>query len=307
MRPKANIPAKQANRPDISLKEYLGAHVFEKAVELYEYLRAPLFKKRDTGISYRYFDFWIERNVLPPNDKYERLNFIEFFWLQIISRLKDFGVKPAALAALRNGMFKAIEIKGLPDKREQIKGYIKGMQITKAEKERLIKALETEGPGNIDTGVTVLELLLHRCILMRKALAIGVFTNGTYLIIDRENESKYSPEHLQQLSNSHYVHLSLSKILSDYLKTEVAIRTVPELKLLTDAENKLYSAIKTGDYESITVRFKDKKIKTLELKTSVKTNRKIIDVLSEGDFAEIVVKKHNGEITRIEQNIKINY
>ncbi len=306
---KAAITEKPATETNFSLKDYLGKEVFEKSVELYDYLRLPLFRKKDTGIVNRYFNWWAKENVLPENqNKAGRLTFVEFVWVKMIEQLKAFGVPLPIMAKVREGLFKNVEIKGLPDKKEQFKEYLKKLEINKEEKSELLKLLDNEGhKNNVDTGVTVLELLLLRCILKRKALGIGVFEDGAYIIIDRENENKYAKENLELLNNSHYVQISISKILSEYLQTELAIQTIPNLKLLSYPENKLYEAIKTGDYESITVRFKDKKIKVLELKKSANVRRKIIDVLSEGDFAEIVVKKHNGEISKIEQSIKINF
>jgi hypothetical protein len=109
------------------------------------------------------------------------------------------------------------------------------------------------------------------------------------------------------LNNSHYVTISVSKILSEFLRSDLAFDIIPKINLLTYPENKLYEAIQTGEYESIVVHFKDKKIKVLELKKNANVQKKMIDILSEGNFAEIIVKKHKGVVTKIEQNIKIAF
>lgn len=306
MKPKAPIPQNEPAQGVSQLKEYLGADILGKVVEVYEHLRLPLFRKKDIGFNAGYLKFWAEKKVLPESgNKAGRLTFADFIWVKIITQLKDFGVLTEIMAKLRAALYQTVKINGLFN---DFKERINKLNASKEDKAVLLKLLEAETLGkNIDTGVTVLELLILTCILRRKSLAIGVLLDGSFLIIDRENESKYSPENLELLYNTPFVQISISQILSSYLKSDIGVQTVPDLQLLTGAENKLYHAIKTGDYETITIRFKDKKIKTLELKKSISTNRKIIDVLSEGEFAEVVVKKHNGDISRIEQNIKINF
>ena len=292
-----------------SLHEFFGKDVFEKSAELFEYVNRPMFKRKDAGVTYRNLFWWADEGILDIGAKeYGKFTFVELVWVKIVEQLRTFNVPLPLIAIYKKNLFETIKITGLPDKKEKLKSYLDNLDIAAEDKSRLLETVETKAnKKSTDTGVTVLQLLIISCILKRKFLAIAFFADGFSLIVDREAERLYTQANRERLENGHYVRVSVSKILAEYLKSELAFKTVPELRLLTLAENKLYEAIKTGEYDSIVIHFKDKKIKSLELKKSAGVQRKIIDLLNEGNFAEIIVKKHNGVVTKIEQNIKLAF
>jgi len=309
MRTRKIIPESKAVESNFSLKDYFGKDVFEKAAELYEYVNRPMFKRKETGVSHRNLNWWASEDVLGMAAKeYSKFSFVELVWVKIIEQLRTFGVPLPLIAIYKKHLFETIKIDGLPSKRELLKKYLADLDIPAGEKNKLLETIKPEhNKKDSDTGVSYLQLLIMSAILKRKPLGIAFFYEGFYLIIDKQAEASYTDRKADLLNNGHYVRVSLSKILSGFLTSDLAFQYVPELRLLTLAENKLYEAIKTGEYESITVNFKERKIKALELKKSVSVQKRIIDVLNENKFSEIVVKKHNGIVTKIEQNIKIAF
>jgi hypothetical protein len=309
MNKRKTIPTNKSTEPEFSLSGYFGKDVFEKAGELFEYLGKPVFKHNKTGVSHRNLNWWISEKILEKKtDEINRFTFTEFVWIKIVEQMRLFNVPLPYLASLKEKLFETIKLKGLSTQKEQAKEYIEKLGLKAEEKQKLLTLLrpETYQPKQ-DTGVSILQLLIIESVLKRKPLGLAFFANGSYIVIDKNKENFYSENDLDLLNGSHYIHINISKILSEFLRSDLAFEIVPKINLLTYPENKLYEAIQTGEYESIVVHFKDKKIKVLELKKNANVQKKIIDILSEGNFAEIIVKKHKGVVTKIEQNIKIAF
>ncbi len=223
--------------------------------------------------------------------------------------MRVFNVPLPYLAILKTRLFDVVQIKGVLSRIELYKDFVSDLKISPEEKQKLLAFLKSENTGteNAQAGVSMLQLIILECILKRKAISLAFFPDCSYMVIDKSKEHLYTESDLALLNHSHYMTVCISKLLSDFLRSDLAFEIVPKIQLLTYPENKLYEVIRTGDYESILIQFKDKKIKHMELKKGIDTQKKIVDILSEGEFSEIVVKKHKGIVTKIEQNIKIAF
>lgn len=303
------IPDLKKNRVEFSLNEFFGKDVFEKSAELLEYVNLPLFKRNETGVSQRNLNWWTSEEALRMEAKEaKRFSFVEFVWVRIVEQLRSFSVPLPLISSYKQNLLDTIKTKGLPDQKEKLKSYLSGLDIPSEQKKKLLETVDTDlSKKGTDTGLTLLHLVIMNSVLKRKPVSLAFFADGNVLLIDKEIEHLQSERNKGLLENGNYVRVSVSDILAKFLKSDLGFKAVPELRLLTLAENKLYEAVKTGEYESITVNFKDKKIKSLELKKNASVQKKIIDVLNENRFSEIVVKKHNGIVTRIEQNIKLAF
>jgi hypothetical protein len=303
------IPTDKSTDPEFSLNGYFGKDVFEKAGELFEYLNKPVFKHNKTGVSHRNLNWWISEKVLEKKiDEINRFTFTEFVWIKMAEQMRLFNIPLPYLANLKGKLFETIKLKGLQTKKEQAKEYIEKLELKAKEKEKLLSLLNPEiNTDKQNDGVNILQLLIIECILNRKPLSLAFFANGSYLIIDKSKEHLYSVNDLNLLSGLHYVNISISKILSEFLRSDLAFVVLPKIRLLTYPENKLYEVLGSGDYESIAVHFKDGDMESLDIKKNAAAQKKMIDILSEGSFAEIVVKKNKGVVVKIEQNSKIAF
>lgn len=307
MNKRKSIPKSKGGSSEFSLNEYFGKDVFEKAAELYDYIKLPVFRKIDTGISGRHFQWWTEEGVLEENNhKAGRLTFVEFVWVKMVEQLRLFNVPLPYIAGIRPELFDPIEIKGLADAGERMLNYIDNLAVSKEAKKGLLNLIPPDSEKKpIDIQVGILELVLLESILKRKSVSFAFFPQGQFLIIDKAKKHLMKEADLNRLNNEHHIRINTSKIISEFLSSDLAFNTVPKIQLLTYPENKLYEAIRLSEYESITVHFRNKKIKSLELKRSESVQKKMMGVIDEGAFSEIIVKKHNGAITKVEQNIKL--
>lgn len=308
MNKRKEIPTLKAIRPDISLNEFFGKETLEKTVELLEYINLPLFKRNQTEISHRFLNWWTSENVLDKNiQEAGRFTFTEYIWIKVVEQLRAFNLPLPFIATLKTKLFEPIKLKGFISKADQVKNYIHELGISETEKKKLIDFVVNENKSVADTGVSLFQLIILESILKRKSISVAVFQNCEFLILDKTKESLYTENDLNLLETGTYIKVSVSKLLSEFLRSDLAFSVMAKIQLLTYPENKLYECIHTGDYESIHIHFKDKKIKSLDLKKAVDTKQKIINILSEGEFAEITVRKNKGIITKLEQALKITF
>lgn len=302
------IPTLKSIRPDLSLNDFFGKDTLEKTVELLEYINLPIFKRNQTDISHRFLNWWTSENVISKNIQVAgRFTFTEYIWIKAVEQLRAFNVPLPFIATLKTKLFEPIKLKGFVSKTDQAKNFIYDLGISESEKKKLLDFVLTENKTNADTGVNLFQLIILESILKRKPISIAVFQNCEFLIIDKTKEILYTANDLELLESGTYIKVSISKLLSEFLKSDLAFTVMAKIQLLTYAENKLYDCIHTGEYESILIHFKDKKIKSLDLKKAVDTKQKIINILSEGEFVDITIKKHKGIIAKIEQTLKIAF
>lgn len=60
-----------------------------------------------------------------------------------------------------------------------------------------------------------------------------------------------------------------------------------------------------GRCEAITLHFKDRQIRSMDIIKEEETKRKLVDLLREDPYQNIEVKSHNGRISRIKRTIKV--
>lgn len=308
MNKRKEIPILKTNVSHLSLNDYFGKETIEKTLELYEYINLPIFKRNHTEISHRFLNWWTKENVLDKNvQEAGRFTFTEFIWIKAVEQLRLFNLPLPFIATLKTKLFEPIKLKGFVSKTEQAKQFISDLAVSEAEKKKLIDILLKEHKEDINTGINLFQLIILESILKRKSLSLAIFPNCEFLIIDITKEHLYTQSDLELLDKTTYIKLSISNLLSEFLKTDLAFATLSKIQLLTYPENKLFEVIHTGEYDSISIQFKDKKIKALELKKTVDTKQKITDLLSKGEFAEITVRKNKGIITKLEQALKITF
>jgi hypothetical protein len=308
MNKRKDIPKLKNIQPDISLNEFFGKDTLDRTAELLEYINLPIFKRNQTEISHRFLNWWTSENVIDKNiQEAGRFTFVEYIWIKVVEQLRTFNVPLPFLATLKTKLFEPIKLKGFVSKTNQAKQFIKELNISETEKNKLLDLVVKENKSEIETGIHLFQLIILESIIKRKPIGLAVFQNASYLIIDAEKEHLYTPNDKDLLKNGTYLSVSISKILSQFLHSDLAFSTMAKIQLLSYPENKLYECIHTGEYESIVIHFKDKKIKNIELKKAIDTKQKIVNILNQGEFAEITVKKHKGIVTRIEQTLKIAF
>lgn len=308
MNKRKEIPHQKITLSKISVTDFFDNGTIEKTVELFDNLNLPIFKRNQTGINHRFLNWWTKENVIDKNvSEAGRFTFTELIWIKTAEQLRLFNLPLPFIATLKATLFEPLKLKGFVSKTEQAKQFISDLGISETEKKKLIDLVLTENKESTHTGINLFQLIIIDSLLNRKPISLAIFPNCEFLIVDKTKQHLYSQSDLDLLDKANYIKLSISNLLSEYLKSDLAFMSLPKVQVLNYSENKLYEVLQTGEYDLIIIQFKDKKQKALELKNIATTKQKILDLLSTEDLAEITVRKHKGIITKVEQPQSITF
>ncbi|MBA3681748.1 MAG: hypothetical protein H0W73_11395 [Bacteroidetes bacterium] len=295
-----------ANLP-VNINEFFGKETIEKFAELFEQLQLPILLGTQMQINFRNLHNWVSVLDKAETASRKKYTFAEYIWYKIVEQLREAGLSLPIISKFKLGFLAPIKIKGLITKAQQAKNYIDDLKLTKEQKQQLVQFLASPEYKNTSENIsfTLLDVIIVEAITKKLPLSISVFLNGDYMIQDKSKEHLYTEQDKNKLLFETYVTISVTSILNNFMRSDLSGFVVPKLGLLSYAENKLFEVVHSGQYESILINFKDKKIKSLELKKSEDIKQRMIDILNKDEFGEIVVKKHKGVVTKIENTLKI--
>lgn len=290
-----------------NLAGYFGQAGIQKGADFYTELQKPLLKGAQIGISMRVLHYWkqhINMNVEVGAKK--RYSFYEIVWLRMVQRLCAANMSMATLNIVYSHLTKPLSLKGVLSKQDKIDRLLNESKLDKQQREQLLRLLnvnsnETPAPSQI----TLLHILIMEAVLKKLPLSVAVFLDGSIQVIDNSKGFLYSEAEKNRLLFETYTVVSVTGIIRDFLTSDLAPLVLPHITILPPVENKLFEFINSGNYETITIHFKDRKIKDLELKKSVDTKSRIVDLLNTNEFGQIIIKKHKGEIVKIENTTKV--
>lgn len=307
MAKKVNTKQVQITLNPNDTNSYFSRRTFERTAELYENLHLPIINGIDTGMNLRNLNNWV--SVLDENrsSKRKRYNFTEFVWYKIVEQLREVGLSLQIIAELKENLFNPIQLNDVVDKLQQAKAYIKDLQVSKEQKQELLKLVASPETKHLsEKTFNMLQFLIVECLINKVPLSLAVFLDGTFIIVGKTKEHLYNEEQKNKLESETHTIVSISNILTTFLKSEIAGVVVSELGLLSFGENRLFELFSSGDFISIEVQFKDKKIKNLELsKKNSDLQKRIVDILNKDAFIDIVIRKNKNQIERIENTFKI--
>ncbi|MEO6303251.1 MAG: hypothetical protein ABIP51_08760 [Bacteroidia bacterium] len=296
-----------SNKLAIDLNAFFGKEVIENVGELFEQLHQPFLFGTQLEINLRNLNNWKTVLASKENLTTKRFTFSEFIWYKIVEQLREAGLSLPIILKFKENFLQPIKAKQIIAKAQEAKNYIEDLKLSRDQKEQLTKFLASpEYKNTIDNlSFTLLDIIITESTLKRLPLSLAVFLDGEFIIIDKTKEQFYTEEDKNRLLFDTYITVSVTSIFNKFLRSDLSDYVVPKLGLLSYAENKLFEVVHSGDYESITIHFKDKKIKALELKKSENIKDRIIDILNSGEFGEFIIKKHKNQITKIENTQKI--
>lgn len=291
-----------------SLDSFLGTNSLAKTFELTETIaQKGLFDIKDTGVSYRNVNHWDKQDLLvsqrSQEGKWRRFSFVDFVWLKVIEQLRGIGISIPLITQVKREVFIEITAKQFYDLFRKSQ-HLKDRLPERGERDRLKKVLEN-GLKEWGKSISLLQLFICHTIINKTPLSLVIFSDGHWFPWDEQQGMVYSNEDLERKTFDTHVQISLTGIVKSFLGDERSVYLLPQLNVLPSKEVKLLEIIHSGDYDSITIHFKNKKMKSLELVKTQDAKRKIVDILSESDYQDIVIKSHQGMVTTIKNTIKM--
>ena len=294
------IPIQQSDRKRISqIANYLAlSFVFNKEI----------FSPQDLGVTYTNINYWDKQGILSSkrskNTAWRNFSYIDYIWLRVIDELRQFGVPTSLIKKAKDECFDLAILdyeKLLPAVRKELKSD--SLRLSNEDKEEILNQLDS----NKDFEVSYLMYVLCLSIKTRIPLSLFLFKDGS---VDFWFEStkflNYTELAEKKIFQSHLC-VSLSSIIKDFIQDTNFTFLLPQLPLLQPNETRLMELIHSGSYDSITIRFQNKKMKTVELLKKQDTKRRVADILMEAAYQDIVVKSHNGMVTHVYNTVKMQF
>ena len=293
----------------ISLDKYFGANNLLKAIELSEYIaEVGVFDVKNTGVTYKTVNHWDSQNLLvsrrTEESKWRKFSFVDFVWLKIVEQFRGIGISIPLLQKVKKEIFHEITTNKIYNLFKDNSGLINQLPDGR-QKDQLKVYLDSGKSLNLTASATVLQFLICETIFDKVPVSLVVFTNGNWYPWYADRPSLYSAEERHSLTYSTHVTVSITEIIKDFLSSDQSAFLLPKLHILSATETKLLEIIHSGEYESITIHFKDCSAKSVEMVKAQHVKRRIVDILSEGDYQEIIIKSHQGMVSTIKNTVKL--
>lgn len=293
--------------PPLDFSDYFGKESLETINSLLLLISKPLFKRYHTNIHHRFINWWDSQKAIELElDPARKISFTNFMWIKTVEQLRELNFSISYLAELRLKLFAPISLGVEFTNPQKAESLIQNLKISEREKKELLKVI-TQGNLSKNEPINLFQLIILESILKRKPMGLALFSDNEFIIIDKQKAMHYTSEQAERLEFGTYIHVSISKLISQFLCSDVAFKSINEFPILSPNENKVFAYIQSGEYDTILINFKDRKVKSMELKKGVDVKTKIIDILKIGEYAEIHIKKHKGTIAKIEQALKIAF
>jgi DNA-binding transcriptional MerR regulator len=294
---------------------YLGERRYGRILELCDRLLQKSFVGTDTGVPYRSINHWEAAGLIDDGreegQRWRRFSFVEFVWIRMIDEMRKVGLPVDAIKAVKEQLFQPADIVDLD---MHLRSIYQAADKQHPDHEAGRDAMEKDMQGRFNGGFEEqkvegnwLQHLILSSIIKRCPVVLVVFTDGTPLAIHEEPGYFIFPEHLDRLSFETHARIPITGIIKEFLSGDLAIGRIGDLQILEPNEQAVLRIIHSGLYDSVTVNFKDKKMKSMELRQSQEVTRKIVDVLSAGKYQDICIVQHEGQITKIENTLKYKF
>jgi len=297
----------------LPLKEFFGQDSFEKSFNLSFLFRKQIFTPKDLNVTYTNLNYWDKQGILSSSKKgksaWRSFNFIDYVWLRVIDELRELGFPTWQIKEARNFFFRPLELDYKKIYETLNKDEINSLMpfepgVNKVLVQNMNKRMEHYSLQKAKKdGFTYFFYAICATILEKTPVSLLIFQDDYDIWI--ENKKKfYREDFLYKKATHSYISISLSNIIKDFLLDENLIFALPQLELLPPNQIRLLEIINSGNYEVITINFKDKKMKSLNLTKKQDTKSKMVDIINEGRYQDISVKIHDGMIAVVENTIK---
>lgn len=299
----------------MDLSPYIGERRYDKILELLDRLLQKSFIGTDTGLPYRTINHW-ENVGLIDNDRSEarswrRFSFVEFIWIKMIDEMRKAGLPVETIKAVRGHLFRPAS---LADLDIHLRSVYRARGGRPPGKQEGAEAMEADMQARFEGGIEAHEVegnwlqhLILSTVLKRCPVILVVFTDGTPFAIHEEPGFFLTQEQQDRLTFETHLRVPVTGVVKEFLRGGLAIERIGDLHILEPNEQTVLRIIQSGQYESVTVTFKDKKMKGLHLRQSQEVTRRIVDVLAAGKYQDIAIVQHEGQVTKIENTLKYNF
>ncbi len=293
---------------------------FVKLVDEYhDKFYAGQFIARETGVSRRDLSVWNKEGLLlnrndEEDDGWKKYNLIECFWLNIVWKLKKFGVSNTQIIEYKEILFDN-SAKAYKDNIKEIERTSNFPDAIKHQISSLTQTLNNTEDDIIEDTLKDYSgsfgIILMFVSLFYLNYSLIILENGDIAVINvgeptSEISEKNITKVLSQLCQQSFISINLKQIIGNFLQNEKLQKDSEfYFGILNHGEQKLITEIRSKKLKQVTVKIKDGSISHIKLTKNDKQNELIIKQLSrllkKGDYKKIEMVAVDGKIAHFDE------
>ncbi len=294
--------------------ELLNESEFHLFLDLADDLLFPRYtaKDFDDRITHRKINGWFNENLLMvqrEKGKWRKFNFIEYCWVQIIDDLRKFEIGFNEIRKIKEKLLHQMDWQSLFDVPEYVEEVLKFIPVNEREEARrlmLEKKLMDEGGGGLESSLLFITVL--DCLIKKEQLSIFINHEGEVWPVKLNKlPVLWGFEEFRKFMQGHYICISLTSVISSFIKEYVVKKENFQLQILTEKENEVLKLIRSKNLKSLNVKFDAKS--NIELIESTKvqevdTAARLVDLIMSNGYQTITLKTDKGKVVYCENTRK---
>jgi hypothetical protein len=248
----------------IEIDQYIANPSTENRDKLVEILGEERFKISDLGVTSRVFSNWKLNNVIPKDDgrQWVRLNFFEFFWIQIIKDLRDLGIPLDRIATVKDQLFQQVHLRDIyydehgdvsDETLSNLNRFLSEEEIIQF-KDFLVTGKDNEQLAPfLDVSISYFFGLVVNVLINQSDDKITIDKDGNvdYIRADIQSDS-YS---LNPIYSGPVVIISLKRYLYMLMTEPQHIPRAHQLGLLNSVESEVIQSMRVNNLRELTISF----------------------------------------------------
>jgi hypothetical protein len=291
---------------------------YSKAMLLGEQLRERVFLKTELDVVYTDFSNWERGGLLYKYDdatkgKWRVLNYFEYTWVKIVERLRMFGFSYDYIRQIKSALFQELDLIELKNTVRDNMDVVLGKGVDDQMKQ--LVDYSDEEISQTNENLKFFESLLVYVIYNKEKYSLLFFPDmpGFFMPISAEMMRTYSQKMMDDqtstLLEKNYVSVSLSGIISNYLKDGKEAFEHRTTTVLTKEEHAMLKVIrnKPKDLKSIKIKFTNQDAHLIEVSSlkKVQLESRLMDHIKKGDYLTIEIITDARGILKYENTQKI--
>jgi DNA-binding transcriptional MerR regulator len=289
-------------------------HIFE--------LVLPQFTISEVGITHRWITHWDNQGLIDnrrDSTEWRRFSFVEYIWLRVIVRLREFHMPLAAIKQVKKHLWQPIDKsefeKAVTWFSEAIKSGIYPPQdgYTPEEFAKYLKKHLTKIKSQL-AFLNLLFLMVFTMQLYKKPMFILINKKGqcgSFFLGDKETTEFSLQLLLEEIIKDDLICINIYKILQEFFSNEkIKEDVIGKIGFLTEKEKQILELIRQGDFKELSIKLKDNKEYLVGIKRNKsidKITNEVSSIINRNKYQEIKLITQKGKIVNAEitDNIKI--
>ena len=248
----------------IEINQYVVNPSIENRDKLFEILEEERFKISDLGVTSRVFSNWKLNNVIPKDDgrQWVRLNFFEYFWIQMIIDLRNLGIPLERIAKVKDQLFRRIQIRDayfdekgdfIEETLAMLNGFLSKEEILQL-KDDLVTGRDNEKiAAYLDSSSCIFFGLVINVLFKQSDDRITIDKDGKvdYIMADDQSEGYF----LNPIYSGPVVVISLKRYVYLLMTEPHHVPRAQQLGLLNIVESEVIQSMRENNLKELIISF----------------------------------------------------